>query len=64
MEKVNRLSLLGREDAATKYRIFLEKFPHLANRGPLHYLASYLGITPQSLSRVRKKLGRPPKSTC
>ncbi len=62
MEKVNRLSPLGREDATTKYRTFLEKFPHLANRVPLHYLASYLGITPQSLSRVRKNLARPPQS--
>lgn len=62
LEKVNRLSPLGHEDAATKYQTFLEKFPGLANRVPLHYLASYLGITPQSLSRVRKHLGRLPEA--
>ena len=55
LEKVNRLSPLVNEDAATRYDDFLTKFPTLANRIPLSYLASYIGITPQSLSRLRKK---------
>ncbi len=37
---------------------FLTSHPHLANRVPLVQLAFYLGITPQSLSRVRKNPGR------
>lgn len=56
LEKVNRHSPLVSEDATTRYQDFLVKFPALANRVPLAYLASYLGITPQSLSRIRKNL--------
>ena len=58
LEKVGRLSPLVNEDAATRHRHFLARFPVLANRVPLAQLASYLGITPQSLSRIRREMGR------
>jgi hypothetical protein len=44
------------EDATERYRSFLEKFSGLVNRIPLSYLASYLGITQSSLSRIRKNI--------
>jgi len=44
------------EDAATRYQQFLERQPDIALRVPLSDVASYLGITPQSLSRIRKQL--------
>jgi CRP-like cAMP-binding protein len=53
-EKVNRISPMLSEDATERYRNFLTKFPGMANRIPLSYLASYLGITQSSLSRIRK----------
>lgn len=53
-EKVNRISPMMVEDAKEKYTKFLTDFPNLANRVPLSYLASYLGITQSSLSRIRK----------
>lgn len=56
IEKVNKLSPMLTEDATTRYLNFLEKFPNLANRVPLSYLASYLGITQSSLSRIRKNI--------
>ncbi|WP_312764757.1 Crp/Fnr family transcriptional regulator [Epilithonimonas sp.] len=56
MEKLDRRSSLVAEDATTRYLKFLEKFPTLANRVPLSYIASYLGITQQSLSRIRKNI--------
>lgn len=56
LEKVNKLSPMLAEDAKTRYLGFLEKFPNLANRIPLSYLASYLGMTPSSLSRIRKSI--------
>jgi len=56
VEKVNKLSPMLAEDAKTRYLNFLEKFPNLANRIPLSYLASYLGITQSSLSRIRKSI--------
>jgi len=43
-------------NAETKYRFFLNQYSHLANRVQLRYIASYLGITLETLSRVRRKL--------
>lgn len=42
-------------DAETRYRNFLEEFPGLEHRLTLQIIASYLGIKPESLSRIRKK---------
>jgi len=42
--------------AEKKYRLFLIRYGHLANRIPLKYIASFLGITLETLSRVRKKI--------
>ena len=44
------------ENAKTRYLAFYERFPTLANRIPLNYLASYIGITKNSLSRIRNEL--------
>ncbi|MFM2305431.1 MAG: hypothetical protein RLZZ367_100 [Bacteroidota bacterium] len=55
-EKVNKISHMMTEDARERYLTFLSKFPNLANRVPLSYLASYLGITQSSLSRIRKSI--------
>ncbi|WP_214227974.1 Crp/Fnr family transcriptional regulator [Pedobacter sp. B4-66] len=41
-----------------RYLNLLEIRPDLAQRIPQYYLASYLGITPQSLSRMRNRLVR------
>ena len=42
--------------AEKKYELFLTRYGHLANRIPLKYIASFLGITLETLSRVRKKI--------
>jgi CRP-like cAMP-binding protein len=55
-EKLQRRSQLVSQDAKTRYLEFLEKFPTLANRVPLLYIASYLGLTQSSLSRIRKNI--------
>ncbi len=44
------------ETAEFRYERMLENNPKLLQRIPLKYLASYFGIAPQSLSRIRKKL--------
>ena len=41
--------------ASERYAAFVERRPALAKRIPLHMLASYLGITPETLSRIRAK---------
>jgi len=56
MEKVRiRNSYIG-EDAETQYKLFIMQQPDIALRVPLKDIASFLGITPQSLSRIRKNL--------
>jgi CRP-like cAMP-binding protein len=50
-----RNSYLG-EDASTRYRNFLVRQPDIALRVSLSDIASYLGITQQSLSRIRKNM--------
>ena len=44
-------------DAETRYRNFCNEFPHLIRRVKQHQIASFLGIKPESLSRMRKKMG-------
>ncbi|NMC58951.1 MAG: Crp/Fnr family transcriptional regulator [Candidatus Methanofastidiosa archaeon] len=41
-----------------RYRMLLKKRPGLINRVPQHQLASYLGITPESLSRIKKRVSQ------
>ncbi|WP_222167170.1 Crp/Fnr family transcriptional regulator [Edaphocola aurantiacus] len=51
----NRLRL---DNAAERYQYILEEQPGLINRVPVNQLASYLGMTTRTLSRVRKALCR------
>lgn len=42
--------------AETRYLHFIKNHNHLANRIPLKFIASFLGMTLETLSRVRKKM--------
>ena len=44
--------------AEERYLNFLETYPTIAQRVPQHMLASYLGVTPETVSRIRKSLSR------
>jgi CRP-like cAMP-binding protein len=39
-----------------RYESILRKRPQLVDRVPQHQLASFLGITPESLSRIKKRI--------
>jgi len=56
LKTIERRSPLVSEDATTRYLSFIEHFPGLVNRIPLSHIASYLGITQQSFSRIRKNI--------
>jgi CRP-like cAMP-binding protein len=42
--------------AAQRYHALLEQSPHIIERAPLGAIASYLGITQETLSRIRSQL--------
>lgn len=44
------------ETATERYVAFRKRYPMLAERVPLRYIATYLGITPESLSRIRSTM--------
>ncbi|HET9278398.1 MAG TPA: Crp/Fnr family transcriptional regulator [Flavitalea sp.] len=54
---VNRISSSLRKTAPERYQEFMERYPEIEQRVSNHQIASYLGITPQSLSRIRSKAG-------
>ena len=51
-----RINLLLSATAEERYLDFIEIYPDLLLRVPQTMVASYLGITPESLSRVRRVL--------
>lgn len=62
---VNRLGVLQRRvimllsmPAQERYQNFLETYPEIPNRVPQKMIASYLGITPEALSKIRGQMVR------
>lgn len=51
-----RINLLLGATAEERYLDFVKIYPNILQRVPLWMVASYLGITPESLSRVRKNI--------
>ena len=44
------------ESPEVRYLNLIQQRPKVIDRVPLHYIASYLGIKPESLSRIRRRL--------
>lgn len=44
------------QTAEEKYTRMVKTYPDIVQRVPQHMIASYLGITPETLSRIRKQL--------
>lgn len=51
-----RINLLIASSAEVRYLEFIRLYPNILQRVPQWMVASYLGITPESLSRVRKEI--------
>lgn len=56
IRKSNRELSLLTESPEQRYLKLFEEKPHLLQQIPLKYLASYIGITPQALSRIRRRI--------
>jgi len=52
----NRIIKLMSVSAIKRYEEFIETYPDISQRVPQKMIASYLGITPEALSRVRKEI--------
>jgi CRP-like cAMP-binding protein len=55
MHAENRAYIVRLKSADQKHQLFLKQFGHLSNRVPVKYIASFLGITLETLSRLRAK---------
>jgi len=55
---VNRSESLLKDDAQTRYLKLIKERPKVIERVPLYMISSYLGLTPEALSRIRKQLVR------
>lgn len=60
-EQVIALSLIRANDLATltaelRYKKMMQEQPQLLQNIPVQYIASFLGIKPQSLSRIRRQI--------
>ena len=53
-----RLAKTNSEEADQRYEEFAKLHPNFVQRIPQYLIASYLGIKPQSLSRIRSEMGK------
>ncbi|WP_313112974.1 Crp/Fnr family transcriptional regulator [Aequorivita sediminis] len=51
---VNKLNAIQFQSARERYEYMLAEFPDISHRVPLGYIASYLGMTSETLSRIRR----------
>lgn len=56
LNKIKDNDFLNYGNSKTKYLEFINRYPNLAITIPQQYIASYLKVTPQSLSRIRREL--------
>lgn len=51
-----RLTSIISASVEERYQDFIALYPHIAQRVPQHMIASYMGLTPETLSRIRKRI--------
>lgn len=51
---IHKLNAVQFQTAKERYDYMLSEFPDISHRVPLGYIASYLGMTQETLSRIRK----------
>lgn len=54
--KDNRLISANTHTAEEKYAMFLETYPSISQRLPQNLIASYLGLSPETISRIKRRI--------
>ena len=55
VDSIQQLASFYADKPAVRYQNFVHRFPQLVQRLPQYYIASYVGIEPQSYSRIRRR---------
>ena len=55
IDSIQQLTSFYQDKPSARYRNVVHRFPGLVQRLPQYYIASYVGIQPQSLSRIRRR---------
>ena len=55
VDSIQQLASFYQDKPGIRYQNFVRRFPQLVQRLPQYYVASYVGIQPQSLSRIRRR---------
>lgn len=53
---LHRIKQIMSIPAEERYQYFIKRYPNIYNEIPLKYIASYLGISPEFLSKIRNKI--------
>ena len=56
VDALRKITSLYTDTPEQRYRQFIELYPDLQQRIPQYYVSSFVGVKPQSLSRIRKRL--------
>ena len=55
---MNEFASFIRDTPEQRYQNLIKKRPHIIQRVPQHYIASYLGVSTVHLSRIKSKLAK------
>jgi CRP-like cAMP-binding protein len=55
---INHIISTHTDSAEQRYLNFMSAFRHIQQRIPQYYIASFVAVTPQSLSRIRRQLAK------
>jgi CRP-like cAMP-binding protein len=58
MHYINEFVSIIRDTPEQRYQLLLNERPHIIQRVPQHYIASYLGVSKVHLSRIKSKLAK------
>jgi CRP-like cAMP-binding protein len=56
IESLQEITSLYTDSAEQRYQKFLQQYPSVGQRIPQYHIASYVGVQPQSLSRIRRRM--------